>query len=116
MLRELTAPSSSAAAIRGLLGLAPTIARRLREDGSDEDNPFSHVHVGDRLRVRPSQKVPVDGEVLEGRSSVEASILTGVGIAMGTDIATSSAQVTLDKGDLNAILRARRISETGSTT
>jgi len=76
-LLELKARSSTSAAIRGLLGLAPKTARRLREDGSDEDIPLSHVHVGDRLRVRPGEMVPVDGEVLEGRSSVDESMLTG---------------------------------------
>jgi Cu+-exporting ATPase len=76
-LLELKARSSTSAAIRGLLGLAPKTARRLREDGSDEDIPLTHVHVGDRLRVRPGEKVPVDGEVLEGRSSIDESMLTG---------------------------------------
>ena len=76
-LLELRARAATSGAIRALLGLAPKTARRLREDGSEEDIPLTHVHVGDRLRVRPGEKVPVDGEVLEGRSSVDESMLTG---------------------------------------
>ena len=74
---ELKARSSTSAAIKALLGLAPKTARRLRDDGTEEDIPLTHVHVGDRLRVRPGEKVPVDGEVLEGRSPVDESMLTG---------------------------------------
>jgi len=76
-LLELKARSSTSAAIKSLLGLAPKTARRIREDGSEEDIELSHVHLGDRLRVRPGEKVPVDGEVLEGRSSIDESMLTG---------------------------------------
>jgi Cu+-exporting ATPase len=76
-LLELRARSQTSAAIKALLGLAPKTARRLRDDGTDEDVPLTHVHVGDRLRVRPGEKVPVDGVVLEGRSSVDVSMLTG---------------------------------------
>ncbi len=76
-LLELKARSSTSAAIKALLGLAPKTARRLRDDGSEEDIPLTHVHIGDRLRVRPGEKVPVDGEVLEGQSRVDESMLTG---------------------------------------
>jgi Cu+-exporting ATPase len=76
-LLELKARSSTSAALKALLRLAPKTARRLGADGSEEDIPLTHVHVGDRLRVRPGEKVPVDGEVLEGRSSVDESMLTG---------------------------------------
>jgi P-type Cu+ transporter len=74
---ELRARSSTSAAIKALLRLAPPVARRLRADGSDEEIPLEHVHAGDRLRVRPGDKVPVDGEVLEGHSNVDESLLTG---------------------------------------
>ncbi|HEY0309758.1 MAG TPA: heavy metal translocating P-type ATPase [Luteimonas sp.] len=76
-LLELRARSKTSAAIKALLGLAPKTARRLRDDGDEEDIPLAHVHVGDRLRVRPGEKVPVDGVVLEGRSSLDESMLTG---------------------------------------
>jgi Cu+-exporting ATPase len=76
-LLELKARSQTSAAIKSLLGLAPKTARRLNADGSEEDVPLAHVHVGDRLRVRPGEKVPVDGIVLEGGSAVDESMLTG---------------------------------------
>ena len=74
---ELSARSRTGAAIKALLGLAPKTARRLRDDGSDEDVPLDQVRPGDRLRVRPGEKVPVDGVVLEGRSSIDESMVTG---------------------------------------
>ncbi len=74
---ELSARSRTSAALKSLLGLAPKTARRIREDGGEEDVPLTHVHIGDSLRVRPGEKVPVDGVVLEGRSSVDESMLTG---------------------------------------
>jgi Cu+-exporting ATPase len=75
-LLELRARAATGKAIKALLGLAPKTARRVK-DGSEEDVPLEHVHVGDLLRVRPGEKVPVDGEVVEGRSSVDESMLTG---------------------------------------
>jgi Cu+-exporting ATPase len=74
---ELKARSATSSAIRSLLGLAPKTARRIAADGGEEDIPLSHVHVGDALRVRPGEKVPVDGVVLEGTSAVDESMLTG---------------------------------------
>ena len=74
---ELKARSQTSAAIRSLLGLAPKTARRINADGSEEDVPLTHVHVGDMLRVRPGEKVPVDGVVAEGSSAVDESMLTG---------------------------------------
>ena len=74
---ELKARSQTSAAIKSLLGLAPKTARRIRADGAEEDVPLSSVHVGDSLRVRPGEKVPVDGEVIEGSSAVDESMLTG---------------------------------------
>jgi len=74
---ELKARSQTSAAIKSLLGLAPKTARRIDADGSEDDIPLNHVHVGDRLRVRPGEKVPVDGTVLEGESAVNESMLTG---------------------------------------
>lgn len=74
---ELKARSQTSAAIKSLLGLAPKTARRIRADGTEEDIPLTHVHVGDSLRVRPGEKVPVDGVVIEGESAVDESMLTG---------------------------------------
>jgi len=74
---ELRARSQTSAAIKSLLGLAPKTARRINPDGSEEDVPLTHVHEGDRLRVRPGEKVPVDGTVEEGSSSLDESMLTG---------------------------------------
>jgi Cu+-exporting ATPase len=77
---ELRARSRTGAAIRALLGLAPKMARRVRSDGGEEDIPLAHVHPGDRLRVRPGEKVPVDGVVLEGRSALDESMISGESI------------------------------------
>jgi len=74
---ELRARSQTSSAIRALLRLAPPTARRLRHDGTEEDAPLEQVQVGDRLRVRPGEKVPVDGVVLEGQSAVDESMVTG---------------------------------------
>jgi Cu+-exporting ATPase len=76
-LLELKARSQTSAAIRSLLGLAPKTARRIGAGGQEEDVPLTHVHVGDLLRVRPGEKVPTDGTVVEGSSAVDESMLTG---------------------------------------
>ncbi|QQX86208.1 cadmium-translocating P-type ATPase [Cupriavidus necator] len=76
-LLELKARSQTSAAIKSLLGLAPKTARRIGPDGAEEDVPLTHVHVGDLLRVRPGEKVPVDGVVTEGTSAVDESMITG---------------------------------------
>jgi Cu+-exporting ATPase len=74
---ELRARSQTSAAIRSLLGLAPKTARRVNADGSEEDVPLGSIGVGEKLRVRPGEKVPVDGLVLEGESAVDESMITG---------------------------------------
>ena len=74
---ELKARSQTSAAIKTLLGLAPKTARRIGPGGAEEDVPLSHIHIGDLLRVRPGEKVPVDGVVVEGSSAVDESMLTG---------------------------------------
>ena len=74
---ELRARSATGKAIRALLGLAPKTARRVSDDGSEEDIPLEDVHVGDLLRIRPGEKVPVDGIVMEGHSSVDESMISG---------------------------------------
>ena len=74
---ELRARERTGGAIRALLNLAPKTARRIRADGSDEDVDLDRVSVGDRLRVRPGEKIPVDGEIVEGHSAIDESLLTG---------------------------------------
>ena len=74
---ELRAREKTSGAIRALLNLAPKTARRIREDGTDEEVPLDQVHVGDRLRVRPGEAVPIDGSVVAGASSVDESMVTG---------------------------------------
>ncbi len=74
---ELKARSQTSEAIRLLMGLAPKTARKIYPDGTEEDIPLSHVHVGDILRIRPGEKVPVDGVVVDGSSTVDESMLTG---------------------------------------
>ncbi len=74
---ELRARSQTSAAIKSLLGLAPKTARRIKADGTEEDIPLAHVHLGDTLRVRPGEKIPTDGVVVQGGSAVDESMLTG---------------------------------------
>jgi Cu+-exporting ATPase len=74
---ELRAREQTGGAIRALLDLAPTIAKRVTPDGADEEVALEHVHVGDLLRVRPGEKIPVDGRLIEGRSAVDESMVTG---------------------------------------
>jgi P-type Cu+ transporter len=105
---ELKARSSTSAAIKALLGLAPKTARRLRDDGSEEDVALTHVHVGDRLRVRPGEKVPVDGEVLEGRSPVDESMLTGEPMPVEKKPGTKVIGATIN-GSGSLVIRADRI-------
>jgi len=87
---EQRARSRTGAAIKALLGLAPKTARRIDEDGSERDVPLDQVQVGDKLRVRPGEKVPVDGKVLDGSSNVDESMITGEPIAVEK---TKGAQV-----------------------
>src|SRR3990167_8621920 len=95
-LLELKARSQTSAAIKSLLGLAPKTARRINADNSEEDVPITHVHVGDRLRVRPGEKVPVDGAVLEGTSSVDESMLTGEPIPVYKQVGDTLIGATLN--------------------
>jgi Cu+-exporting ATPase len=105
---ELRARSATSGAIRALLGMAPTTARRLGADGREEDIPLAHVHVGDRLRVRPGERVPVDGILLEGASAVDESMVTGEPIPVEK---TAGSRVT--GGTVNAtggfVMRADRV-------
>ena len=107
-LLELRARSKTGAAIRALLGLAPKTARRLRDDGIEEDIELAHVHVGDRLRVRPGEKVPVDGTVLEGRSNVDESMLTGEPIPVEKAVGANVIGSTLN-GTGSLVIRAEKV-------
>ncbi|WP_330863550.1 heavy metal translocating P-type ATPase [Aquabacterium fontiphilum] len=109
---ELKARSQTSAAIKSLLGLAPKTARRLKPDGTEEDVPLSHVHVGDRLRVRPGEKVPVDGVVEEGTSAVDESMLTGEPIPVSKRLGDKVIGATLNTNGA-LIMRSERVgSET----
>ncbi len=88
---ELRARAGTSAAIRNLLGLAPKTARKLHPDGREEDIPVEHVHIGDRLRVRPGERVPVDGSVVEGATTIDESMVTGEPIPVEK---TAAAKVT----------------------
>jgi Cu+-exporting ATPase len=105
---ELRARSRTSSAIKMLLGLAPKIARIIRHNGAEEDVPLDQVHPGDLLRVRPGEKVPVDGVVTEGRSSVDESMVTGEPIPIEK---TEGDKVT--GGTINAtggfVMRAERV-------
>jgi len=93
---ELKARSETGAAIRALLGLAPKTARRIRDNGGEEDVPLAQVHPGDRLRVRPGEKVPVDGVVLDGSSALDESMLTGESIPVTKSVGDRLVGATLN--------------------
>jgi Cu+-exporting ATPase len=105
---ELKARSQTSAAIKSLLGLAPKTARRIRDDGTEEDVPLTHVHVGDRLRVRPGEKVPVDGVVVEGTSSVDESMLTGEPIPVSKRAGDRLIGATINTSG-SLVMKAERI-------
>ncbi|WP_084705249.1 heavy metal translocating P-type ATPase [Beijerinckia mobilis] len=94
---ELRAREQTGGAIRALLDLAPKTARRVRADGSDEDVALESVAVGDRLRVRPGEKIPVDGELLEGRSSVDESMITGESMPVTKEVGAALIGGTLNQ-------------------
>ena len=105
---EVRARSQTGAAIRKLLGLAATSARRLRDDGSEEDVPLDAVRVGDRLRVRPGEKVPVDAVVLEGSSAVDESMVTGEAIPVEKHTNDRVVGATLN-GTGSLVIRAEKV-------
>ena len=105
---ELRARSATSGAIRALLGLQPKTARRLREDGNEEDVPLEHIAVGDRLRVRPGERVPVDGVVLEGRSAVDEALVTGEPIPVEKEPGSRVTGGTVN-GTGGFVMRADRV-------
>ncbi len=111
-IMELKARSQTSAAIKSLLGLAPKTARRIRADGSEEDVPLAHVHIGDVLRIRPGEKVPVDGVVVEGRSAVDESMLTGEPLPVSKQAGDKLIGATLNTSGA-LVMRSERV---GSAT
>jgi Cu+-exporting ATPase len=105
---ELRARSQTSSALKALLGLAPKTARVIHENGSEEDIPLEHVKAGDRLRVRPGEKVPVDGVVLEGTSSIDESMVTGEPIPV-EKIAPNKVTGGTVNGTGGLVMRAERV-------
>ena len=105
---QLRARENTSSAIRALLKLAPHTATRIREDGNDEEVPLDQVHKGERLRVRPGEKVPVDGEVLEGHSSVDESLVTGEPVPVEKHAGEKVTGGTIN-GTGSFVMRAERV-------
>jgi Cu+-exporting ATPase len=105
---ELRARSQTSSAIRALLGLAPKVARRVDEHGGEADVALDQVVVGDRLRVRPGEKIPVDGAVLEGHSSVDESMVSGEPIPVEKDISAKVTAGTVN-GTGGFLMKAERV-------
>ncbi|MGE0384232.1 MAG: heavy metal translocating P-type ATPase [Gammaproteobacteria bacterium] len=105
---ELRARDRTASAIRALLGLSAKTARRIAPDGSESDIDLAQVQVGDRLRIRPGEKVPVDGAVLEGESTVDESMLTGEPMPVGKRAGDSVIGATIN-GTGGLVIRAERV-------
>jgi len=105
---ELRARSRTGSALRALLGLAPKTARRLGDDGTEADVPIEDVQVNDRLRVRPGEKIPVDGVVLDGGSSVDESMVTGESIPVEKSVGARVTGGTVN-GTGGFVMRAERV-------
>lgn len=105
---ELRARAATGKAIRALLNLAPKTARRINADGTETEIPLSDVHTGDRLRVRPGEAVPVDGVVIEGRSSVDESMLTGEPLPVAKE-ATSALTGGTVNGTGSIVMEAQAV-------
>jgi Cu+-exporting ATPase len=105
---ELRARDQTSGAIRALLDLAPKTARRLTSDGNDEEVPLDTVAAGDRMRVRPGEKVPVDGEVIEGRSSLDESMVTGESMPVTKDVGAKVIAGTLNQSG-GFVMRANKV-------
>ena len=105
---ELRARASTSGAIRALIALAPKTARRIKDDGSDEDVPLDAVVAGDRLRVRPGEKIPVDGVLIEGRSAVDESMVTGEAMPVTKEQGADVIGGTLN-GSGGFVMRAEKV-------
>src|SRR6202030_1722405 len=105
---ELRAREQTSKAIKALLGLAPKTARRLRADNTDEEVPLDGIAVGDHLRVRPGEKVPVDGAILEGRATIDESLVTGESMPVGKDAGGKVIAGTLNQTG-SFVMRAEKV-------
>jgi Cu+-exporting ATPase len=105
---ELRARDSTSGAIRALLDLAPKTARRIRDGGAEEEVPLEQVQVGDRLRVRPGEKVPVDGILIEGRSAVDESMVTGESMPVTKEIGANVVGGTMNQSGA-LVIEARKV-------
>lgn len=105
---ELRAREQTSNAIKALLNLAPKTARRIREDGSDEEVSLDSIRVGDRLRVRPGEKVPVDGAILEGHANIDESLVTGESLPVGKEADAKVMAGTLNQSG-SFLMRAERV-------
>jgi len=105
---ELRARESTSGAIRALLDLAPKTARIIRDDGTEEEVQLDSVHVGDRLRVRPGEKVPVDGEVIEGRSAVDESMVTGESMPVTKEVGAKAIGGTMNQSGA-LVIEAKKV-------
>jgi len=105
---ELRARSRTGAAIKALLGLVPKTARRINPDATESDVPLEQVHIGDKLRVRPGEKIPVDGIILEGYSSVDESMISGEPIPVEKPVGSRVIGGTIN-GTGGFVMRAERV-------
>ena len=105
---ELSARERTSNAIKALLGLAPKTARRIRDDGADEEVSLDAIVPGDRLRVRPGEKVPVDGVVLDGHAAIDESLVTGESLPVGKDAGAKVIAGTLNQSG-SFIMRAEKV-------
>ncbi|MDU6324245.1 copper-translocating P-type ATPase, partial [Bradyrhizobium sp.] len=105
---ELRAREATSGAIKALLDLAPKTARRIRADGTDEEVQITVLQVGDRLRVRPGEKVPVDGEIAEGRSSLDESMVTGESMPVSKEVGGKVIAGTLNRSG-GFVMRAEKV-------
>jgi Cu+-exporting ATPase len=105
---ELRARETTGGAIRALLDLAPKTARRIKSDGSEEEVQLDQIHVGDRVRVRPGEKVPVDGAVIEGRSAVDESMVTGESMPVTKDVAAAVIGGTINQSGA-LVIEAKKV-------
>lgn len=107
---ELKARSQTSAAIKSLLGLAPKTARKISADGTEIDIPVEHIHVGDQFRVRPGEKIPVDGKVLSGQSSVDESMVSGEPIPIEKESGSKVIGATIN-GTGSLVIQAEKVGK-----